>query len=842
MGYYDDIRKNLDLKKDLYRGIQTPQPVASKTPIPTKPVVKSVQPVKQQVQPIAKVPTKQFVPQYKPETYMKGNTIEKIFDTLLTPSYAIAGFQKGSGEERLKMQSEGKKYSIRDIPRIFQAGVSNIIPGVKQRVGWSNAPGDVNPLKLASEYSTSSMAKKVFSNPASQTTTNLLNTFGAPTIPIAKVAKVPGVTKAGSFVTNTTRNLAKNIPAVGEAIETVNPYFRNPQAGKILEGAISRGRARTTELFNTLKTLTKNLSPEDQRQIGLALEGKVRVVAPNLQNVVNTVRPIIQRVGKEAQEQKLLSGETLDKFKSGYLPHEYLEFLTDKNKTSGFMNLFKKTAPKVTAESFKQRKSQREDYIKEFATPVFRRIGEEIRAIEASKGYKDIAKTFGQKLMTGQTPGDISKIKDEKIRRIFKGVSLPQEVIDYINRVEQINKPGLGTKVLHTWKAIKTIYNPAYHIRNLISNQILTGFQTNENILKTVGKYGQAVFNYAGRGNQKFANAAQKIGLIKNPNVYDTTQEFLQKAELTKKSPVKNLVNLPRNLQTVTEETSKLNVFKTIIQKEANKAKISVEQALSDPQILKIAKDKAEEAIFSPYRISAAERSKIANIIPFYSFTRQMLPFFAKTVLKNPKAVAEYPRARSQIEALSGGDQRNAPKDLKGLVKLPIKNKEGKNIYYDPTYTLPYGNFDTEGGFPFGLSLNPFITEPIQQKANYDLYFGSPITRSTVPEIQREDKLKHSRRTFAPQIYNIIKDKLLPAFKGELDYKGAERSKLQAIFDALGIRTQSYSDREVSSLKRRELLEEQRKRKSERRYLEKTPKYNRAELERKRRLELLKNK
>ena len=730
----------------------------------------------------------------------KGSIFNKALDLLRLPEYAFASFDKGLVNETNIQRQAG----VKNVGQRFKAGFSNIIPGVKSRTGFGTGENDFNlggALKVK--------------NPLAQNTINILSTFGAPTIPIGKIAGAVGkvtskVPTAANFVSKTVKgitNLAKETPAIYKTIEGINPYFRNPEAGKIIEKAEDVGRSRVNDLYKIIKQTSQNLTPEQQRAVGLGLEGKSLSSDSTVKKVIEIIRPIIRQVGEEAQATGQLTQETLEKFKNGYLPHTFLETIQPEKSVLSF---FRRKAPSVAASSFKARAKDKEGYIQEYAPAVFKRIGEEIQAVEAAKGYKQIAQRFGRatKNLAENTDDFVSSmtIKDEKIRSIIgRDISLPKEVIDYINRIQKIDSPEGLSKVLsgalQAWKAGKTIYNPAYHIRNLISNQFLSDMSTGKGLPSTIFNYGRAVKTYFGKGD-KFAKAAEKAGLIKNVNQYESTKEFLRSAQLVKQSGLRSIaskvINAPRKFQTATEETSKLNVFKSWIQKIADKVGKSVDEVLNDPALVKQAVSKAEEAIFSPYRIGSAERSAIANAIPFYSFTRQALPFTVKTALNNPSRIAKYGRAKDVVENLSADDvnvsEDQLPEQYQDQIRLPLKNEKGEYTYLDPQYLYPFGNFGDFGGergkLPFGLGINPFFAELIAQLWNYDPFLGRPVTDSNIPSVRRKERLGHLFNSQAPAFAVNAKNKLLPAFKEQPDYAGRIRGKAQAVIDTLfGIKT-----------------------------------------------------
>lgn len=417
----------------------------------------------------------------------------------------------------------------------------------------------------------------------------------------------------------------------------------------------------------------------------------------------------------------------------------------------------------------------------------------------------------GQKIPEGfvKVP---DRIANSSIGKLVKDSYVPKEIADYMESVlPKVKAGGLEefyTKALSAWKAGKTVFNPAYYVRNALSNVILSDMSTGRGIPRTILDQIRSTFNLAGKGDQSFVNAAKGTRLVGNTGAAQAMDEFLGAAgkELgTKQGFISKAVGKLAGVQTKQEEISKLGVFKDWVGKFAKEAKISIEEALGNEGILKAAKDKAEEAIFSPYRIGKNERDLASKFgIPFYSFTRQAAPFFAKTLANNPNRITKYRFAKDAIESLSrqpGGDQR--PGYAEDFIKTPIKNKDGKNVYADPTYIYPWGNFDTLGGdkgqLPFGLSMNPFVSELYQQLNNYDPYFNRPVTESNIPGQQIADRAKHLYRTVAPAAAVTATEKLIPALQGKKDYLGRTRDKVQSLFDAIGFKSSAYTPGELRS-------------------------------------------
>lgn len=799
MDLSSDMAILYDNKKSLLGnlGVKTaPTPV-----VKTAPIVKSVPtttprlpapPVQKQVTVPKSTPA---LPQ-RPNSFFKGGFIDKAFDILRVPEYALAGFNRGTYAEKERMTGKpmGNYQDIisgrikpqlptmKDLMQLTSAGLKNVIPGIQTRTSFSSAPGDIN------------IADKAFGlkNKAAQDFANTTVGFGSPTLPVGKIAKFSGVSKILETLGKGTAGFAKGSPILSNVVEKFSPYFRNPEVGKLVqesEGVVSK---RLTTLYDLLKGSIKKLSPAEQSRVGQLLEGGI-TTNPRFEEIAAPIRRITTQISKELLDQGKLTPETFKKFEGRYMTHIFEEAAQG----NPIINAMR-TMPGVSSQFFKQRKNA-EGYVKQFAPAVFKGLGSEIKSIEATNLYKKIAGKFGRTYEDAKQ-GDVlaeKLIKNPEIAKYFKGTVVPQHIVDYINRLETIpDKQNFIGKLTNLWKQGVTIYNPAYHARNIISNQMLSNYSTGKGIPATVMDFMRSAVNYAGKGEQRFAKGAKDTGLIKNPNIYEGTQEFLDKA-FNRNNPIKNVVNFPKRFQQATEETSKLSVFRSAVEREANRLKIPVEEALQNSEILQKAKNVAEEAIFSPYRISKTERGIVGNSIPFYSFARQALPFFAKTAVKTPNRVIGAPRYFDYLERNSVGNAPEKPKSLEGQIDIG-QNPEGKDVFFNPQYITPYGNFDSgmtldKGQLPFGLSLNPmlqFLTNALYKKSAFT---GQELYNSNVPEENIKQGLSEARRSFTPTFINSVIDKIVPAMAGQPDYTGGTRSLPQSLVDSvLGLKTKAY--------------------------------------------------
>ena len=134
-------------------------------------------------------------------------------------------------------------------------------------------------------------------------------------------------------------------------------------------------------------------------------------------------------------------------------------------------------------------------------------LGTEVKDIEYAKFAKDTVAKYGQKIKKGQELpqgfGYAEKVlSGGRGKELFKGIIAPQKVLEFIQGADTSVKLGKYDKALNIWKKGKTIWNLPYHVRNLISNQILANASTGDPM--TVPKSVKAALNYAGKGDTTY--------------------------------------------------------------------------------------------------------------------------------------------------------------------------------------------------------------------------------------------------------------------------------------------------------------------------------------------------
>lgn len=762
--------------------------------------------------------------------FFSGGLVSKGLDLLRLPEYALTSFAKGNRDTLDKYYNKntpkGKYTAGENLAHLSEGiseGVKNILPGIQKRTQLGREEGDFNA------------ARDITKNKYAQTAINTGLSLALPSLPVGKVAgvtskvltKIPKV-EEGINVAQKTGNEALSVlrqKPVAETIEKIPglEHFRNPEAGKVLTQSTDVTARRVSKLYNQINDAAKGLTKAEREEIGHIIEGKIQSSSAKLNTRANFIRQISDEIGREVVDSGLMSQKSFDKFKGKYLSH-----IADTVKKDEVMARTRKMLS-FTSDSLKQRKDKLgtegyPDYIREFQFPAFKALSGEIQNVESVKAVRQLADKFGVnvpktrtlvKNITGpRTTSDgmvyLRDVLPANVRKQFKNIAVPKEVADYITKKFTKAEEGLASKVINkgtnVWKQGKTIYSgPGYHARNIMSNQILSDYSTGAGIPKTVTGYAKAVKAYIGKGDPKmsaYIQEAKDSGLLGRVDISQGVENLKPSVFGKGESKLRKVVEAPQKFQQASEETAKLNVYAFW----RNKG-LSIKEATK----------KAEEAIFSPYNINPNERNAVKNVIPFYSFTRQAVPLVGKTAVKKGNTLTKYEKVKTSVEGLSPeGANDNLPDNLKGQIRLPIKDKKGNYTYFDPTYINPAGNFDSSNGgqLPFGLSFNPLATEVASQVFNKDLYFDQPIAKSGIPERANAQRAQHAFQTFAPNMVptdavggiptgqpgvNLKTrggSKLYDAFTGQKDYAGRTRSRVQALLDTFGLKSAVYDPNE----------------------------------------------
>lgn len=602
----------------------------------------------------------------------------------------------------------------------------------------------------------------------------------------------------------------------------------------------------TRKILGLTFTKTKKLSLEEQQTIGDIITGTMTNADPVLVQLAEPAIEVLEKLGKDAVESGLMTQAQFLKRAGKYMPRLYRKYetadrlskffskdikligerfspradtwaITYKESLDKFakpiMKFFdteeemlkyekmlknqgmgKMIVEKMKPMSEKIRNEMGE--IKEAAYPVAKGIADLTYDIETAKFFKWIKLKYAKEF---DETGNLVQLSDSKALGELSNQYVPKYIANDIEAIIEKSSSSMKTytKLLNAWKVGKTILNPAYHGRNIISNLVLNTVN-GVHLADPRALKAYAIASKELKHGGKYFDEAEKAGLLSKTFYNEELKDFIDpiSEESIKgiSSWIKNMarksVDKAGEFQTFNEDFAKLAhfIFK-------RKRGVDIDTAVKE----------AKRAIFDYGEITNLEQ-KIKKFIPFYTFSRKAYPRILQIAVDSPGKIGQFNQLINAVGSLSDETEEEqkwlAPwMRNKFMVRLPMKDKDNNSTYFDVTYILPWGDALAalnEGGIEglgrnFTLMMTPFLKEVIEQGMGKDLYFDKEIelfrNQKLLGTIPIGNRYAHILRTFAPQIYSDVSEKLIPSLRGDVDYAGRDISFPQEVASMIGLKT-----------------------------------------------------
>ena len=119
--------------------------------------------------------------------------------------------------------------------------------------------------------------------------------------------------------------------------------------------------------------------------------------------------------------------------------------------------------------------------------------------------------------------------------------------------------------------------------------------------------------------------------------------------------------------------------------------------------------------------------------MPFYTWTRKNIPLQIEALIKDPARQTKLIKFKNNVEVYSGDDKTNAllPEYMQNASPVFIGKKDGKVRYIKLEGFLPTADINrlSEPAQEMLALFSPILKAPIEQTANYNFFFGQPLTR-----------------------------------------------------------------------------------------------------------------
>ena len=308
---------------------------------------------------------------------------------------------------------------------------------------------------------------------------------------------------------------------------------------------------------------------------------------------------------------------------------------------------------------------------------------------------------------------------------------------------------------------MKVVLNPGTHIRNIISNRILNWWKLGIGPwrldldvrvgleLKNKGKYWKE-WTSVGGGADTYA-AVELKNMLEGP---ETT--FL-KGRLG-------------NYWTKAKQT-----LGDVYQGEEAYAKMTAFMAKRDAGLsIEDAYKAAESATFNYAQVTPFIKKMRTSLwgMPFITFAIKSTPVVLETIAKHPQRVGVFGKIRNDIKNASDiketeDEAESEPAWVKEgfYFKLPFKDDNGRSMYFDLTYIIPFGDIVSGGLFqrpvsretgtkealPIAVLSNNPVLNVLKELTRNETFTGQKIFKESDPtEVVSADIFRHLSRTFAP--------------------------------------------------------------------------------------------
>jgi len=141
--------------------------------------------------------------------------------------------------------------------------------------------------------------------------------------------------------------------------------------------------------------------------------------------------------------------------------------------------------------------------------------------------------------------------------------------------------------------------------------------------------------------------------------------------------------------------------------------------------------------LFDYSDLTEVERKVLKRLMPFYTFTRKNIPLQLERLLASPTKYSAIAKMKWMMQEIAPEDDNRfqyLPEWLKSpmAIRLPWKDREGKDLYIDFTDWIPAGqlNMLDDPIKDIGVQMSsPLLKAPVEMALNYNSYYGEPISK-----------------------------------------------------------------------------------------------------------------
>jgi hypothetical protein len=399
-----------------------------------------------------------------------------------------------------------------------------------------------------------------------------------------------------------------------------------------------------------------------------------------------------------------------------------------------------------------------------------------------------------------QKEGLLEALEDNKMGQLA-GKFIPAEVWKMVKGTFE-PKSEFGEKAMLVFKHAKVIWNPASYPRNAMSAMIQNWWKLGLGPWR-IDTYYDAVKEMKTGG--KYLKEMKELGFHERTGaVNELLQNYLRSeliGETIATQTGKSLAKVKQQLKhfdrwAVNFYSHIDNVAKVAAYKHGRTKGLSPEDALKS----------AYAATFNYSHVTPFVNTLRRAIwgVPFITFNLKAIPLVASTLANNPTRISVFGKARNALfqSAGVGGQEESEvmPEYMRDgfYLRLPWKDADGRAMYFDLSYIIPFGGILTGEYAENPSGVNP-VLQTIKELSQNRTFGGQKIWRESDSRDQIiADIFLHVSKLGLPPIaadqlqrgYADNGEKIYGSFRGQLDGDDrgpGERTFYQEMFRIAGM-------------------------------------------------------
>jgi hypothetical protein len=322
----------------------------------------------------------------------------------------------------------------------------------------------------------------------------------------------------------------------------------------------------------------------------------------------------------------------------------------------------------------------------------------------------------------------------------------------------------IGQGLVMWFKSVKTIWNPASHVRNAMSATVQNWWKLGIGPWR-MDVYYESLKEFKTGG--RHLNEMKSMGFNERSGIMgELMDNYLLNKGLVGESYVKQLGGVKQARKFVKHLDKKM---KNAYGHTDNIAKLAgYKYGLSQGLSKEDAYAQAMAATFNYSQVTPLVQKLRKNLFgaPFITFSLKAVPLVAETIINNPGRISVFGKIRNSLFDAAGiqGQQESEAmpdymRDDQFVMRLPWKDEQGRSMYFDLSYIIPFGD----------IASGKFLSDPVaafpvlrlmNELATNETFSGSKIFRESddLPQVVADITLHTLKLGLPPSVVDTLSD------------------------------------------------------------------------------------